>query len=478
MDQYITHSVPAHHMNIPSKDQWYICSGCSFQPPNNNTLSTTTDSMHVHLGLHGLISGDELNTILQNPIRQNIERYKSDKDFFHVLQDKLYDKFINNAKYRNKIYTLFIHTVTHPNSPQIWRRIRVSSKLTLKQFELVLKNCIGFGNTHSTEFQIPIQSFCEKEIVMKEPSPKLHKGKLCIWDYEKVHHFIDSKVWDYLRSTMTIKMDQIIFGQIADLFPIKNDFKDKYPFDAFHQKYFNDNKHFEILEKLSPNFEMRFDNFNYHRNDCLHWIYDIGNLWNTHIYIEDVQILDNRYKNKIMCEYINGSTYGPPTNIGDFEQWHLCLLKSMGLWEERICSFDTGNDIYEWLQETELNYYEMICLAKDSCSKLMKKYDFSKLKKKYSSQEIFNKTPKWNVYFDINPMMEGIISLINKKLRKINSKTEMKRRIYNLQKQRVCANCQSFSNRLKTCSKCKMSWYCSKKCQKIAWKKFHKLHCD
>eukprot|EP01084_Bolivina_argentea_P042576 78509_1 len=81
-------------------------------------------------------------------------RYKYYQQYlYHLFQKNTF----SSQHELNYNYTLFIHCVTNPNGIQIWRKVILNGRLTLKQVDKILKIVIGYtftGITHMTEFRI------------------------------------------------------------------------------------------------------------------------------------------------------------------------------------------------------------------------------------------------------------------------------------------------------------------------------------
>ena len=60
--------------------------------------------------------------------------------------DKFEKLLIKNIQRKNinATYYLYIHLITQPQSPQIWRRIKINGRMTLEQFDEVLELVLDF----------------------------------------------------------------------------------------------------------------------------------------------------------------------------------------------------------------------------------------------------------------------------------------------------------------------------------------------
>eukprot|EP01084_Bolivina_argentea_P296000 509740_1 len=251
-----TNNLPS--MKVPS-GKWQYFVGMADQDGSNRTVYV--DTLNINLELHDIKSREELQILMNKHQKFREPKFiQIHNEYANQLLQYLHGKFAERSnKSTNLIYTLFIHTVTHPNSPQIWRRIKVSSQLTLEQFDQILIQCLGHTGLHSTEFQIPINTFYHHSMPT-EPPYKFAKNKFQIWNQNS--ESVDKKCFQYLRPEITVPINRILFGQIAQLFPMKYEFQNKYPFDAFHTKYYKNDKKYKLrFKNLLCDNQMRFNNF-------------------------------------------------------------------------------------------------------------------------------------------------------------------------------------------------------------------------
>lgn len=260
-----------------------------------------------------------------------------------ILRRKLYQKclinlLINNCipklliqtcknKYNwiNREYTLFIHLITHPKSPQIWRKIKVHGSISMKELSNVIRlamnwaqyanaqfgdflNCdrFSFSSQHTHRFRLQLGTILAKFPQLRnhawlKPSKKHKLFENFIGIRDPSQHTLDGCIWDGWLGT-ELDANDILLGQIAPFFINNNDNKDSsnthpIPNDTFLHTFYP--KYYQFLQKHSKkafNFEFNqtendmtsiLDNCVYNRSDCLQWVYDIGCQWIHNIYFEN-----------------------------------------------------------------------------------------------------------------------------------------------------------------------------------------------
>eukprot|EP01084_Bolivina_argentea_P153330 267371_1 len=221
--------------------------------------------------------------------------YKQYQEYLYKVLQKNTFKSQHELNYN---YTLFIHCVTNPNGPQIWRKVLLNGRLTLKQVDKLLSYIIGYaftGKSHMTEFRI---NFNNNKITDKIP--------LDLWkDYLNEHHIRnelvifdtnhdeidrpDCLVYAHMRANCTAPIEKIYFGQIAELFLNKQSLytNDNIPFDPFYDKYYGNLYPFPNQKRYK--FINAKHNFSFNRNDCFQYVYDWGEEWIYNIYVIDRQ---------------------------------------------------------------------------------------------------------------------------------------------------------------------------------------------
>lgn len=124
------------------------------QPENGEVL---TDTMCINSLYSRFKSMGQANSYFQ--------KLRSDKTFYNQhqwWQVKLYNILLSSLphdrSFINREYCLFIHLVTHPHSPQTWRRIKVHGSVTLHELSEILIDVMGWQRTHDGEFRLQLKT--------------------------------------------------------------------------------------------------------------------------------------------------------------------------------------------------------------------------------------------------------------------------------------------------------------------------------
>eukprot|EP01084_Bolivina_argentea_P153329 267367_1 len=352
-----------------------------------HTPVISTDHCFYHYELYGhqnvkIPSEEEINN---NDIDYNkywiinFLRYKMYSSEYHEQYQKyqqylfkVFQKYTFKSQYHlNHNYTLFIHCVTNPNGPQIWRKVSLNGRLTLQQVDQLLQLIIGYGFTginHMTEFRI---NFNNNKLTNKIGLEFLKdhletwniRNELVIFDTKLIDKSSDGIVYRNIRANCSVPINKIYFGQIAELFLNKQSLytNNTKPFDPFYDKYYSN-----LYTKSSNGQEYKFidakHNFSFNRNDCFQYVYDWGEEWIYNIYVIDKQTNE---KDNIWSALIDGQTWCPPNDISAMEAYKWCLTKChydpQGLQIE-VGDYKSPDDVYNWMEKTSKTYYDYQCL--------------------------------------------------------------------------------------------------------------------
>eukprot|EP01084_Bolivina_argentea_P195568 335452_1 len=340
------------------------------------------DYLTIRYNLHQLsIEGIQEMVYLQSEdqlFRDSLQFYTSylQKEFKKQINVFMKQKSLRKLKKYN--YQVLVHMVTDPDSPQLWRRLNVNGSITMKQFDEILRESFHFGR-HSSYFKIPLNNKYFNMYTYKGDDSKYIKQEIILLNLMK--ESIDKYCFEHFYKPFSMKMEHLLFGQIA---PIFNKLYKKYPnakktpFDIFKQKYYPGfySKYDSYLTEEKQeifDFDARFNNFTFDRNDCFRWCYDLGDRYICNIYIEN-RIKNQNTKQVTFCEYINGETCPPPESMGGPDDWYKCILMCHGVsYKQIVRDFGPphllGNwcknkgEFYDWLKHGNKEYYDIICLA-------------------------------------------------------------------------------------------------------------------
>eukprot|EP01084_Bolivina_argentea_P005632 10615_1 len=431
------------------------------------------DYVHIHLDLNHFKTRKDAHEWLIHR-RSNIYVQQQAKQYKQYLQQQFHKLLMsrNSKKYIRKTYNLYIHIITELDAPQIWRRIKINGRMTLAQFDDTIKMCLGFGSFKNSEFRFNLKYM--KNI--KKPPNKYISKELRITN-DKIWNHHDRMILRLTKDgTVTMNMNQILMGQIMGLFKVNfHKTKGKVPIDIFMQKYYKQYSRYYHAIMSSHLYQYTFDNnlrnlnFNYDLKNTFQWIYDLGNDWRCNVYLEEI---DNDIVTKNKCmKYVTGSGIVPPESLGDFEDWKNMLLKCMGLYDKPINGTKTAKDFYDWQKrETSGIFLDTSYM------------ELWMIKNNWNG----NMYPEWmgNSFPLFKPYNLNITEFFLSEFReqssvymKQNKTGEMKRLRSTIKQNKFCQQCCSMIGKLKRCKKCQLVFYCSKRCQKLSWNKYHRLVC-
>ena len=116
----------------------------------------------------------------------------------------------------NATYYLYIHVVTQPQSPQIWRRIKKNGRMTLEQFDEVIRVCVGFQTGHNYEFRFNFDTFKGK-IKLKTVPNRFIDHSFRVFNDEIDNH-VDRTIYRMTKDgAITMDIGQLLMGQILSL---------------------------------------------------------------------------------------------------------------------------------------------------------------------------------------------------------------------------------------------------------------------
>ena len=437
-----------------------------------------SDWRHIHVELSGFDSHRNANEWLLNR-RSNIKIQKQAKEYKLYLMNKFEEILINkysNKKNINATYYLYIHLITHPQSPQIWRRMKVNGRMTLKQFDEAIRCCLGFQTGHNYEFRFNFDTFKDEDrMKLKTPPNRFIDHDFRLFNDEIDNH-VDRIIYRLTKDgSITMDIGQLLMGQILSLYEINaNNTRNKIPFDEFMYTHYK--QYFDIYSLIMLNHKgfkydkkMSFKNFNYNIPNTFQWIYDLGNDWRSNIYVEYVEYNDNNNDIKRnWCEYICGSGITPPDNLGDFEDFYLMCLKCLDKYKYDINEFKTKKDFYEWIngESEQMKRWKSVYLDKNEWNTQIYPQWVTNIKPYFKPYNInIDECFKWTV------LESNIQCFMENKVYKL----KILRR--NIRNNRKCNNCKTRLKTLYKCKRCRRVRYCTKKCQKISWKYCHRFEC-
>eukprot|EP01084_Bolivina_argentea_P278722 476298_1 len=483
-------------VNFMSADRacaYFLASNGEYNPQSGKLggagKQVYTDKLSFPHILHGLSSKE---------IAEMIHLLSDDVKFQSVMgvhSSCLHNEFIKqlkaihsaqkNNKFIKRNYKILAHMVTAPDAPQVWRRMIIGGATNMKQFDSILRKAFGFG-THSSYFKIPLNN---KYFIIDKKTKKLkdiHTGYNSKYFRKKILLFngikgsMDNYCFQHLYKPYSISMECLLFGHIAPIFYNlykNNENINKIPFDQFKKHFFpgfNGNKYSRRTIA-----DTRWSNFDLTRNDCIQFVYDLGDQYSFNIYVEEIGKITNE-NDTITCEYLGGSSCGPPEDIGGAYDWYQCILLCYGYSLKQIRAtpslieaYKNGKDVYEWIRRTTPEYYDIFCLA-DSEQYLsyseMKKHPFNLfirrnvLSRLETSKLILYKNKKSKLmkrintdgmpfYFPYLVIDHGVnawLSSLNNEYNRINMKY-IRRKKSNMIKLKYCLFCEKNDVKLKIC---------------------------
>eukprot|EP01083_Nonionella_stella_P004065 11721_1 len=389
----------------------------------------------------------------------------------------------------NYNYTLFIHCVTNPNGPQIWRKVVLNGRLTLKQVDQLFKFIIGYevtGIAHMTEFRIncdnnKITNKIPLDLYQDHLNEARLRNELIVFDTTEIDKWPDGIAHRYRRGNCTAPIADIYLGQVADLYLNKHSVyqDDAIPFDPFYDEYYHNL--FPFPNGTAYKFVDAKCNFSYNKTDCFQYIYDWGEEWCYNVYVLDKV---KNTKDTFLCKMQDGKTMCPPNDIASLESWKWCLKKcyydAHALPMEVGGSFKEPNDIYKWMQKTAKQYYDYQCLMGKNSSKmrsflrrvLSQNNKIKKSVKMKMIKQLKSGQPFWFPYrelLDVEPHLDKLcreyMIVWNEKLKRYKKRNK------------CCDYCGNTKWKMKMCRRCKCVMYCSRNCQKTHWC-VHKTSCE
>eukprot|EP01084_Bolivina_argentea_P043739 80551_1 len=436
------------------------------------------DSAHLHLDLdHFVTYENALKYIDTN--RHDIEYQYLARNYklcLHYIFAQKLKQFNSLKRHINKRYTLFIHAVTLPQSPQVWRRIKINGSCTLLQFDEIINQLIGFGRGHNYEFRFNLiqnKHFQNAIKNIKTGHSLIRQGELRMTNLQIPNH-VDRIVNRLtLHDATSMDIGEILIGQIFSLYDTEFErFHNKIPYDEFmdthypeYYRLFSDLQH---SKGYTFDRNMRYDNFSYD-NDCLQWIYDMGSDWRFNIYVEHIEDINlDIYENTRSVEYIDGSGIAIPDDVGNFEDWYLLLLKSLNKYMFLVCDMKTSKEVYDWIKNHQSNkYYCQTWLDSNGWNCRLFPEWLDKMKYPYLKPYNIN----MNEYMSRLMMERSLMCLLDE------DRMDLRKLRLNITKNKQCFYCQSFKGKLQKCSACRQRLYCSKSCQKKSWKNSHRYVC-
>ena len=91
-------------------------------------------------------------------VRDNKEFVKTRTGYQDTWQRYFYSLLPTDESFINRDYDLFIHLVSYPDAPQIWRRIRVHGSTLMKELSELIIIAMGWYGSHSSEFRVQMRS--------------------------------------------------------------------------------------------------------------------------------------------------------------------------------------------------------------------------------------------------------------------------------------------------------------------------------
>ena len=205
---------------------------------NSGYFQLISDGVNFHLDLLNLCNIKKAKKYLNN-LRHNVIYHNLLYKYKLFLQSVFFDylqKYNNLNENINRTYNLFIYLVTHPSSPQIWRRIRINGQISLCQFDEILCN-LFFGNRgHNYEFRFNLNmnslikcdlKYIEKNNQFKQLFSKngfkfefdnIDNGCLIITNLNIPNHIDRVILRLNKQSTISMDMQQILMGQLLSLY--------------------------------------------------------------------------------------------------------------------------------------------------------------------------------------------------------------------------------------------------------------------
>ena len=509
----------------PKDAQWLLIMACATcepsprmiqlaQDPRNGRKTkiepgmkaTAVDELYYHYELHG--DEEHIARICQSiNFKMNSPVFERN---YQIHQEALYRIFRRNTfksqKELNYNYTLFVHCVTNPNGPQIWRKLVLNGRLTLKAVDCALKAVIGYGLpelshstksgiAHMTDFRFNLNQLKMSEIFNSIYLRTTHlRNEMVVFDTDDVNEFADGMVYRKLRGNCTAPISQIHFGEIADLYLNTNsEYKENaVPFDAFYDKYYRglyDENQYEFVDNQT--------NFSFTKTDCFQYGYDWGEEWTFNIYVvEKHKNVDNGF----FSRFVDGKGVRPPNDVGSIEayKWILekCHFDPYALKME-VGDFKVPQDVYEWLCTAGKSYFDYWCLMgtygvsgqnRNARNRLISFFRSNDSLDRNVRKKIINELQSGRPFLcpyrplQLSEIMELLKRLNvqcaaewNRKLKRCRRKNKQSR---DGRKRKRCANCGNSKWTLKKCRRCQHAVYCSRRCQKVHWRKEHRVRCN
>ena len=279
------HSHPTKNNNSGTKT-----SDINQDQPKKATTSTTTDTFVINPYFSRFKSRSETDFFFDS-LQRNQSFVNSHSMWQFTIYELFHQTLSRDRLFIDREYDLFIHLTTHPNSPQIWRRIKVHGSITLKEFCIILKKTMGWG-AHGSQFRLQLQTLANifpKTVDIKRIIDKFKRKGNYHPLFEKYIAFgskfdksLDETCWRNVLGEC-YEMDEILFGQIAPYFQPFTKFK-SVPKDMFMKQYFrsfdkrlsqiaNEKYGFEYDNGKDNNLHLK--NAIWNRFDCFQWVYDI-----------------------------------------------------------------------------------------------------------------------------------------------------------------------------------------------------------